>query len=327
MKSNPLFSIIIPVYNKEAYLEKCIESIVVQDTGNYEVLLINDGSKDKSGEICDNYSKRHSQIKVFHQKNQGVSAARNTGLNNASGEWIMFVDADDWVEPWILEDLDSQLKSLQAVDLIRCYPNKINLKGVASSPDLPDQVVLYKRDDFLKRGLLPGLVSSVIVTKKLVDKYNLRFNNDLGFQEDSEFNFRCVINSERILLYNKAFYNYFVNDDSTTSNLNFKKISDFLTSFQMMQAYAGNEKSIEVKRQLKRSLNNSIRMFTIESAANYVHSDIQAAKVRNALYQFLKKEDVKIREIHPYIQGLIVLALIHIGILFLIKKLIAYLKS
>lgn len=155
----------------------------------------------------------------------------------------------------------------------------------------------------------------------------MRFNNNLSFQEDTEFNYRCIINSERILLYNKAYYNYFANKDSTTSNLAFKKINDILISYLMMHAYTNKDESKEVKQQLTRSLNNSLRMFMIESAANFSNTDIQAAKVRKALLQFLNKNEVKIRRVYPHIGGLVIISLIHIRILHLMKKLLARLRS
>ena len=95
----PLVSFIIPVYNGEKYLGKCLDLIVGQEFKDWEVILINDGSIDDSGVVCDSYAKNDSRIKVFHQSNQGVSATRNRGLDLALGEWIWFVDADDEIVP------------------------------------------------------------------------------------------------------------------------------------------------------------------------------------------------------------------------------------
>ena len=95
--SNPKISVIIPVYNAESTLRRCVDSVLAQTFTDFECLLINDGSKDKSGEICDEYAIRDSRVRVFHKENGGVSSARNVGLDNATGEWIAFVDSDDWV--------------------------------------------------------------------------------------------------------------------------------------------------------------------------------------------------------------------------------------
>ena len=98
MQKNPLISVIIPVYNVEQYLSHCIDSILSQTFTNFEILLIDDGSTDNSGIICDNYKNNDYRIKVFHKKHNGVSSARNMGLDKAVGEWITFVDADDWID-------------------------------------------------------------------------------------------------------------------------------------------------------------------------------------------------------------------------------------
>ena len=104
------FSIIVPVYNVETYLGSCVNSLMNQDYGNYEILLINDGSTDESGRICDYFSSICSKIKVFHCKNKGVSAARNYGVSQAQGEYLIFADSDDRVESDLCSHIDAVLK-------------------------------------------------------------------------------------------------------------------------------------------------------------------------------------------------------------------------
>lgn len=98
VKMNPKISVIVPVYNGENYISRCIESILLQTFTDFELLLIDDGSKDNSGNICDKYALKDKRIKVFHKKNGGVSSARNLGLYHAKGEWVSFIDADDYIE-------------------------------------------------------------------------------------------------------------------------------------------------------------------------------------------------------------------------------------
>ena len=104
----PKASVIVPVYNVEAYLEKCVQSILRQTEQNFELLLVDDGSTDSSGQLCEELAKKDSRIRVIHQENQGLGGARNTGIREAKGDWLLLVDSDDWIEPEILE------KSLEA---------------------------------------------------------------------------------------------------------------------------------------------------------------------------------------------------------------------
>ena len=103
MKEN-LISVVVPVHNTEKYLPRCIESLLEQDFYDFELLLIDDGSKDNSGKICDEYAKKDHRIQVHHKKNGGVSSARNVGIDMAKGKWICFVDSDDWVNKSYLSD-------------------------------------------------------------------------------------------------------------------------------------------------------------------------------------------------------------------------------
>lgn len=126
--NNPIISIIVPVYNVEKYIDKCINSILHQTYTNIELLLIDDGSPDKSGIICDAYAQQDCRVQVFHEQNAGVSAARNIGINNAKGEFITFVDSDDWLE------LDCIERSLNIVnknnlDLLQFSSKRVNDKG------------------------------------------------------------------------------------------------------------------------------------------------------------------------------------------------------
>lgn len=121
---NKLLSIIVPVYNVEQYLSKCIESIIQQTYDNYELILVDDGTPDNSGLICDNYAKQFSQIKVIHKANGGLSSARNAGLDIAKGEYIAFVDSDDWIEPTIYSDMIDCIEKYSC-DLVECGINLV----------------------------------------------------------------------------------------------------------------------------------------------------------------------------------------------------------
>lgn len=114
-----MISVIVPVCNVEPYLRKCLDSVVGQTYRDLEILIIDDGSTDKSGRICDEYAERDERVKVFHTENRGLSAARNLGLDNATGDWIGFVDSDDWIEPDMYEALLRKAEETEA-DVVEC---------------------------------------------------------------------------------------------------------------------------------------------------------------------------------------------------------------
>ena len=103
----PLLTVVIPVYNVEKYLKRCIESILIQEWKNYDILLVDDGSTDNSPQICDDYAKAYEFISVIHKKNGGLSAARNTGISHAEGEYVYFPDSDDWIDLTMIAELVS----------------------------------------------------------------------------------------------------------------------------------------------------------------------------------------------------------------------------
>ena len=109
MNDKPLISVIVPIYNTEKYLKKCLDSIINQTYKNLQIILIDDGSGDNSGEICDEYATKDSRIQVIHKQNAGVTAARNDGLDMATGDYIGFVDSDDWIEPNMYEEMMANL--------------------------------------------------------------------------------------------------------------------------------------------------------------------------------------------------------------------------
>ena len=137
-------SIIVPVYNSEKYLKKCIESIQKQTLKDMQIILINDGSTDNSLSICKEYQKRDNRIEVIDKANMGVSSARNTGIEAAIGEYIGFVDADDWIEPEMYENMYHQVKQMQA-DVCMCNYVVENNRG--STP-----VLLELKQNLLQRN-------------------------------------------------------------------------------------------------------------------------------------------------------------------------------
>ena len=114
----PKASVIVPVYNVEGYLEKCVQSVLAQTEKDFELLLVDDGSTDHSGELCDTLAQTDSRIRVIHQQNQGLGGARNTGIREAKAPWILLADSDDWIEPEILEKALAAAGKAPDIDLV-----------------------------------------------------------------------------------------------------------------------------------------------------------------------------------------------------------------
>lgn len=127
--SRPLVSIIIPVYNVEKYIEKCLDSVLAQTYENLEIILVDDGSTDKSGKICDEYAKKDQRIKVVHQRNGGAYLARNNGLKRASGEYLTFVDPDDYVATKYVEKMMNKMTQ-KKVDIVQCNSMVVDKRGI-----------------------------------------------------------------------------------------------------------------------------------------------------------------------------------------------------
>ena len=183
----PLISIIVPVYNTEKYLHRCIDSILIQTFTDFELLLIDDGSKDRSGEICDEYAKNDSRVRVFHKENGGVSSARNLGLDNAKGEWISFVDADDYLNDDSLSILSQNLD----VDLIIASYEEYYEGTVKNNQCGLLDVKISSRSDkkhFFFQYMHTGILKCIwgkLYHKRIIKA--IRFDTNMRFGEDTLF--------------------------------------------------------------------------------------------------------------------------------------------
>ena len=153
MEAQPLITVIVPVYNVEKYLRRCLDSIIRQTYQNLEILCIDDGSIDNSGEICEQYAARDARIKVIHQENQGLSTARNRGLDTATGEYIAFVDSDDYIAADVLEQLYQSAVSSDATCVI-CGYNCVDSNGSILSTYSVHSVQQYSGVESLRAPLL-----------------------------------------------------------------------------------------------------------------------------------------------------------------------------
>lgn len=194
---NPNISIIVPVYNVEIYLRCCIDSILAQTYSNFELLLIDDGSTDASGKICDEYIMKDSRIRVFHKNNGGVSSARNMGLENAKGEWITFVDSDDWVDKDYLENF--------TVDSDLCVQGYFNGEAKISYENV--YVEQHIGAFYMKKPYVFGPYCKLFKTS-IIRKNKIEFDVQLSFGEDILFLMQYALYCHNMKVVEGAGYHY-----------------------------------------------------------------------------------------------------------------------
>lgn len=228
----PKISIIVPVYNAEKYLSKCIDSVLAQTFSDWELLLIDDGSPDRSGEISDEYASKDTRIRVFHKSNGGVSSARNLGLDNAKGEYVTFVDSDDWLMPDTVEKCFPYIEKYDVIQFgIKFVYSEDNSQYRTYKVDENDDLRKYifkviARDAFL--GVCGGLYR-----RNLFEKNNIRFSSDLISGEDWLVKFELLIKSNSIAFLDIPCYCYNkYNETSCTHNFRYQ------THFSNIQALA-----------------------------------------------------------------------------------------
>lgn len=225
MNDKPLVSIIVPVYNVEKYLAECLDSIINQTYSNLEIILVDDGSPDKCGEICDKYAVSDSRIKVIHKKNGGVSSARNVGIEISTGEWIYFMDSDDTIE----KDLISEVLITVLTDgTDMCFFDYDNIydKKIINQTTLNSNESVFRNINNIKTLTVYfsklGYIWNFIVKSKLI-KNKFNFDETLFFCEDEIFKFRLYNNISSFSYLHKVFYHYRILSDSAVGQFLKKK--------------------------------------------------------------------------------------------------------
>lgn len=245
-------SIIVPVYNSQSYLEKCIDSILNQTYGNIEVLLINDGSTDDSGKICDEFAEKDARVKVFHIENGGPSKARNFGIENSNGDIISFVDSDDYIDENMAQKM---IESLGTSDLIMCNylscdkDNENYFEHNLGNREFNKNEIIDVFCPAFFYSKINGLGSccnKYYVKQFLIDN-NIRFNENLIRAEDFWFNFDCFTSAKSIKSINDYLYYYMqVNDNSTMHQVRETQYEDWkFTRKRLLQKY--NELNLKFK--------------------------------------------------------------------------------
>lgn len=217
----PKISIIVPVYNAEPYISKCVDSILSQKENNLELFLIDDGSSDHSGEVCDKYAAQDNRVQVIHQKNAGVSAARNAGIAIAKGKYLGFVDSDDWIEPNMYERLLYVAEETDS-NVVMCDATTVYSDG-RTQADTITQLSgnsILKKSDF-KPSLLSEMAGSacrcIYKNDRYSDKlrkYPLAFPLGVKFSEDRIFNLYAFGQANQVAYLKESYYNRYMNEVS-----------------------------------------------------------------------------------------------------------------
>lgn len=237
-----LISVIVPVYNSERYLASCVDSLLVQTYSNIEIILVNDGSKDSSGVLCDRLAEKDGRIRVLHQKNQGVSAARNNGIRCANGEYLVFVDSDDTVDVKYVQTLYQEMAE-QVYDLVicgfrRCYPkystdvcvkNDICICDISQNENAITQIY---------NGRLLNSPFNKIYKKERISQL---FDSSLAMGEDLVFNLQYLKNCETVKVISDILYDYMIRSGSAVTTFKPNRMGDVVRVNQHLLAFYADE--------------------------------------------------------------------------------------
>ena len=311
------FSVIIPVYNVKDYLSECVNSVLNQTYRHFEIIFIDDGSADGSSEICDEYAKKYTQVRVFHQKNQGVAAARNLGIEHAYGEYIIFVDSDDWIDPKTLEHLEKRIDNRKQLDVIifsyaKEYGDNSYIKNVIEENHFNENElskIVYRR--------LFGLTNSELKHPESLEYmstcwgkayrkeclHNCKFQNieQIGSFEDGLFNMDVLNENTTVEYINKPLYHYRYTKNSLSSKYRFNLQSQWNTLFSIIQQKI-NENALS--NDYQEAFNNRIALSVLGIGMNeignpnlrffkfnnYIRDYINAKQYRNAVSTMKLKE-------------------------------------
>lgn len=270
-------SIIVPVYQAEPYIGECIESILTQTYQNIQLILVEDGSPDRCGEICDEYAKKDTRVFVVHKQNEGVSAARNDGIAHAAGNYLMFVDADDSIEQGMCAALHDYAV-FYGSDLVVCNPQMENAFEVYSGIEAVKALLREERIDPVPWGKL--------YSRELIGE--IRFETQYRFYEDLEFLYMILDRAEHVCEVKENFYHYREeNGSATRSPFSDRKIQDMNQILHKMERYFTERPEIPVELTEAYAFKKKIWMLLMSARSG--HKSRETEK----LYEQIKKSGKK----------------------------------
>jgi glycosyltransferase involved in cell wall biosynthesis len=260
-------SVIIPVYNAEKYIAQCIESLLAQTLEECEFIFINDGSTDNSATIIKEYQKADPRIKLYEQKNQGVSTARNLGLSASTGEYIGFVDADDFIEKDMYKVLFKTAKAEDCDIIISNFESQMEGKKVISNYPFPKNISLNK--EFIEQQILPyflryddlNTVCTKLFKKDVIKKSSVQFPKHIALGEDGMFSIQCFYNAEKIKFVEYSGYQYrevLGSATRNTANHDYFRRAIEVYQLELVEKYLVNMNNQKIKTLKSIKLLNSV---------------------------------------------------------------------
>ena len=288
----PLISVIVPVYNCEKYLGKCVNSIVEQKYDNIEIILVNDGSTDNSGNICNDLKSRYSNIRVFHQDNKGQASARNVGIIHACGEYIGFVDSDDWINDKMYTILYNMLQQYNA-QVACCGIERVqNNKHLSYFNENTNEICIFEKRDALKE-----IVQNKKITSSPCDKLykSSIIKNNLMCEgmifEDFEAIPRWINECEKIVYVGTPLYYYRIMDQSTMSTFTKKRFDEVRASKMRVAFYEKNAPELlDIVRQKDIEIGLNVLSYTRNAQECGKERKKLAISIRKSMREYSKKE-------------------------------------
>lgn len=286
-----LISVIVPVYNVEKYINKCIDSIINQTYTNLEIILVDDGSPDNCGKICDEYAEKDKRIKVIHKKNGGVSSARNEGLKKSKGEWISFIDADDWIEKDFCEILINKAIETKS-DIALCGYNRV-VDNQKEKINVSNKELFFDSNEYLIKTLNPqtgfGFCHMKLIRKQIIN--NIFFNENIVVGEDALFNIMISKNINKAIFVEKALYNYRLNNQSVVKKYDKNYAKKYLLAMQVIKEYLFEKCNNKV---IQQNYYNFVAYHVLLIAVNYCyHPDNKVINNRKLLKEVCKCDEFK----------------------------------
>ena len=282
MNIKPKFSIIVPVYKAEAFICNCIESILAQTIADYELILVNDGSPDRSGEICEEYAKKDMRIKVLHKDNGGPSSARNVGLDNAIGEYICFVDSDDTIDNTFLENFGECKADITIQGFYSKRYKELHEEYQPIIETICNRADLKLLVDILYKANNTGYLWTRAFKRKIIEANGLRLNERYRVREDEEFIWRYMCCCNTYVTVNKGAYHY--------------EMPDFTSKYSFIDLDTDSECTISIIESIKSLLGdynhphivNNINRLASIILNSYRKRDYNTTNTKKYIQQFKK---------------------------------------